>query len=378
MKERNSNFELMRIISMILIVTCHTLGHGGLMRNSQNDTLSIIFTFIFYFVLLHVNSFVLLTGYHQCNSKFKQSKLWYLISSSLFYKVVIMIIFSSLGLITLTKVQVLWEIFPLNVDEYWYVKFYFLLYCISPILNYIINRTNKQEYKNSLIILFIILSVLPFFTGGKAFSNGGYNLTNFILLYFIGAYLRKNPVKESYLFKNLSKNAYRLILMVLLLFVVTLNFMIHYISIEFSKCNTVFNEIFNNFDMMTSVYSNPLIIIQSVLYFLYFETLDIKSKFINKVASLTLGVYYIHDNNFVRGYIYKWIKIDNGPFYSYKYLIYMIIAVLTIFIICSMIEFIRQLIFKLIGKLNISKKIKIKYYNYIKSISFNKKEELLQ
>ena len=40
MKIRNSNFELMRIVSMLMIVMCHTLGHGGLINNSQNQTLS--------------------------------------------------------------------------------------------------------------------------------------------------------------------------------------------------------------------------------------------------------------------------------------------------------------------------------------------------
>ena len=148
MKVRNSNFELMRIISMLMIVMGHVLYHGNLITNSKNTTLSIAFTFIFYFLLLHVNSYVLLTGYYQSNSKFKQSKLWALISSTMFYKIVIMVLFAWLGLIKLTKVQILWELFPLNINEYWYVKYYFFLYCISPILNCIINSVSFAECKS--------------------------------------------------------------------------------------------------------------------------------------------------------------------------------------------------------------------------------------
>ena len=368
MKIRNSNFELMRIVSMLMIVMCHTLGHGGLINNSQNQTLSFVFTFLFYFILLHVNSFILLTGYYQSTSRFKQKKLWSLISSTMFYKIVIMIIFLWFGLIKLTKVQILWELFPLNIDEYWFVKYYFFLYCLSPILNYLINRTTKKEQTRILLILFFILSLIPFVTGDRAFSNTGYTLTNFIFLYLIGAYLRRNPVKESYLFKNLSKKSYKLILLSLLLFVVNFNVMIHYVSIELSKYNVVFNDFFNGLDTMTTCYSNPLLIIQTILYFLYFETLDIKSKFINNISRLTLGVYLISDNNFIRMYIYKWIGIDNGPIYSYKYLIYLLIATILIFTFCALIEYIRQIVFKLIRKTKMSKKIREKYYNYLEAL----------
>lgn len=371
MKVRNSNFELMRIISMLMIVMGHVLYHGNLITNSKNPTLSIAFTFIFYFLLLHVNSYVLLTGYYQSNSKFKQSKLWALISSTMFYKIVIMVLFAWLGLIKLTKVQILWELFPLNINEYWYVKYYFFLYCISPILNCIINRTKKSEQKKILLVLFLILSLIPFFTGGKAFSNSGYNLTNFIFLYLIGAYLRENPVKESYLFKNISKNAYKLVLLSLLMFMVIFNVMLHYVCIEFSTYNSVFKDLFGGIDSMTSAYSNPIIIFQTIFYFLYFETLDIKSKFINKVSSLTLGVYLISDNSFVRMYMYKWLGIDNGPIYSYEYLIYLFIDVAIIFVVCAGLEYIRQIIFKLVRKLKITKRFREKYYNYLKSLKVN-------
>ena len=127
-----------------------------------------------------------------------------------------------------------------------------------------------------------------------------------------------------------------------------------------STYNSVFKDLFGGIDSMTSAYSNPIIIFQTIFYFLYFETLDIKSKFINKVSSLTLGVYLISDNSFVRMYMYKWLGIDNGPIYSYEYLIYLFIDVAIIFVVCAGLEYIRQIIFKLVRKLKITKRFREK------------------
>ena len=89
---RQSNFELMRIISMFFIVLWHIIIHGHLIENSLNPKFSFIMTLLKYIVIVHVNSYVLLTGYFQCKSKFKLSKIWDLSISSLFYKLIIKLI----------------------------------------------------------------------------------------------------------------------------------------------------------------------------------------------------------------------------------------------------------------------------------------------
>lgn len=73
MRNRNSSFELMRIVSMIFIVIGHTLSWGGV-TDSANDFLKLIIYIIYALIVVHVNSFVLLTGYYQVQSKFKIKK----------------------------------------------------------------------------------------------------------------------------------------------------------------------------------------------------------------------------------------------------------------------------------------------------------------
>ena len=81
-KERNSSYELMRIVSMFLIVLYHVILHGKMIENCENAGLKILLELIKFFTLVHVNSFILVTGYFQINSKFNQKKLWSLIGSN--------------------------------------------------------------------------------------------------------------------------------------------------------------------------------------------------------------------------------------------------------------------------------------------------------
>lgn len=90
-QERNSNYELMRIISMFMIVVYHIILHGNVLGNYQNEGAVLLTKFILFIAIVHVNSFILVSGYFQSTSKFKQSKLWSIINQSLFYRIIILV-----------------------------------------------------------------------------------------------------------------------------------------------------------------------------------------------------------------------------------------------------------------------------------------------
>lgn len=370
-KERNSNYELMRIISMFAIIMWHIIIHGGILNSCGSNQLRTVLELILMTIVIHVNSFVMVTGYFQSTSKFRQSKIWSLINSSLFYKALIVIIFSVFFGLKLTKVEFIREFFILNIDEYWFVKYYIFLYLISPFLNILIQKMSKKQYKCLLITSFLIFSVLPFITSNGAFSNDGCNLINFVFLYFIGGYLRKYPLKECYIFKNVSKNLYRIILIASFILVILFDFTIYKTNNILKNYSPAFNMIFGGMYNMALLYSNPLVIIQTIIYFSFFGTFDFKNKFINKISKLTIGVYLIHDNNFVRSKIYDFFKISTRYSSSYKFIIYMFIVAIIIFTMSAFIEFIRQKIFKFIYNLKISQYFIKKYYNFIDSCKSN-------
>ena len=97
-------------------------------------------------------------------------------------------------------------------------------------------------------------------------------------------------------------------------------------------------------------YNFILIFVSSLAVFLLFKQINIKSKIINRLSTLTLGVYLIHDHLFVRTYIYDILKYKNC-LNNEKFIINTAITVFIIYISSSIIEFIRQCLFKYIKKI---------------------------
>lgn len=354
---------------MFFIVLFHIIIHGKTLDNCQNEGVKIILEILVFITLVHVNSFVMATGFFQVNSKFKQKKLWSLINASWFYRVVIMSILLLMNIIHLDKLAIIKEVFPLNITEYWFLQDYLLLYCLSPFINKLINSIDKGFYKKLLLVLFIILSLIPTMTGGQFFNNNGLTLYQFIYMYILGAYFRKYPLNRSYIFKRMSMNLYKITLIIIFIFCVFLNFIIYNYAEIFTNINTITAEISKYINNAAFAYSNPIVIVQTIVFFSYFSTITIKSKVINKIAGLTFGVYLIHDNDFMRNSLYKWLSINNGvKYYSYKFILYLIVVAVLIYIVCSIIELIRKAIFSFIYKRKISQKIIKGYYNYINKI----------
>lgn len=369
-KERNSNHELMRIISMFFIVLGHVLLFSDLL-NTPNKTANMVYYFLEFILIIHVNSYVLVSGYYQSNSKFKQSKLWQIINCSWFYRVLMLIVFSVFGIISVNKVQVFKDLLPVTLDNYWFIKDYILLYCLSPFLNKFIKSIDKRSFQKLLIVGFIIFSIIPNITGGEFFANNGYTLYNFIYLYLIGAYLRIYPIDKSYFFRIFSKEAFRIIMVIVFISCVFLNYVLYFYSKQITGFNDFFDLSAYYISSSSIAYSNPIIIIQTIAYFSFFSTLSFHSKFVNKCSSLMLGVYMIHENRYVRANLYKWLGLLDGKYHSVKFVLCVFGATILIFVVCAIIEWLRQILFKFIYNRKCSQKIRSSYYTWISKIHLN-------
>jgi len=362
---RESNFELLRITSMILIILYHIIHHGNTINNSTNESIKIILTIIRYITLVHVNSFIILTGYFQSTSKFKISKVVKLISQILFYIINIYIIAIKLGLIkNYNYLDILNCISISAIGEYWFITNYLILYIFSDYINKFINAITKKQIENFIIITFVIFSLIPIISGGKILNNDGFNFYNFIYLYIIGAYLKLYPIKENYYFKRLSKQKYRILLIFIFILCVYLNYSLILFSDKINNTNLLFTQIASKIYKYTLAYSNPFTIIQTICYFELFKSINIKNKLINYLSKYTFGVYLIHDSNIARNNIYKILKIDR-TFSSYKMIPYIFFITILIFILCTFIEILRAKLFDII--INLTKKTK-KYKNNTKNI----------
>lgn len=346
MKRRESNFELMRLISMLMIVMWHILVHGYLLSNG-NDATMFTNRFILAILVVHVNSLVFLTGYfNEKKENVNLKRCFKLIGEVWFYKALIVGLFLVLNLVKINKITIIEELLPLDFNNYWFINSYLILYLLSPFLNKVIKNMSEKEFFKFLLILLLLFTILPIISQGRIISNNGSNLTNFIIIYYLGAFFHKYPISQNYYFKKLSrKNLQRILIISFFMFTI-INISLNCLGERiYSIDNNLFQYVGRIIQINYTLYSNPIVIIQSCCYCLLFETFKFNNKFINFIAGSTFGVYLIHDNHLMRQVIYKWVDYVKTPS-TIKSLGILLLSTIIIFTICFIIETIRRLLAK--------------------------------
>ena len=373
-KERNSNIELMRIVSMIFIIIYHINMHAGF--ETPTGFIKILMSILVCLIVVHVNSYVLVTGYFQSKSSMKLGKVIKLNNSVWFYKVLYLVIF--LILIKCTNIPIYSEISPVDTLKtlmpfdygiYWFVDCYLVLYIISPLLNIIVKNTNKRQNFMILVALFVLISCIGTFGKDEIiYTRNGHSLISFIFLYFIGAYLAKYPIEKEKLLKNTNNTQRRLLYLFLYLFFAMLTFLFKEVANTFLVGGTLSHEIGTILSNQYLNYTSPSILFSSIFYVLFFTTLNIKSKKINSISKYIFGVYLVHENKLLFENMYKWIGFDKIQYTSFKLIMIILLLAIVILIVSLFIEFLRQLLFKFIYNRKILIKFRKKYQDYVEKL----------
>jgi len=347
---RLPNLDLIRIIAMLLIITAHTLSHGGIIENAE------LFSFQYYsasvllgVTRLSINLFVLISGYFLFKSEFKLHKLLLLVSPVFFYSIIIYCVLSITGIIDFSVAGAIRAVFPTITGLYWFVTVYVGLLILSPFLSFALNSLTKKQHFILLIILILLFSVWPTINIFSTTLNagGGNGVVWFIVLYWFGAYFRR--FKEDFI---LNKRVKVVILFIVLLSLSPVSkFCIAYLVktpiASYASADTLIrgSDIF-------MVRNSIFIIGASVLCFIIFLNINIKSpvlcKLISFLTPLVFGVYIIHDNQFIRSVLWGFV---NMPYHMHNvyFPLYLLVVVVAIFILCVFIEWGRQRLFALIG-----------------------------
>ncbi len=323
-KPRSSNFELLRIVCMFLIVAHHYSVHSYF---SFENTLS--FNRILVQILslggkLGVNVFVLISGYFLCEQKqFRWKSILKFVIQVTVFSVVLNGVFWFIKK-DIPSIQTLIKVcLPLFYDGWWFARTYFVLILLSPILNHFMNGINQNTFRKSILFCLLLWSIIPTLTTAGMESG---NLLWFILLYFIAAYIRKfqsrafssQKAQCSILFLS----TFCLVLSVLVLDILGLKF-------------PVFAE---NATYLARIQSIVLVL-QSISLFCVFKNWNIgKINFINVTASAMFGVYLIHDNYYVR--IYFWKDILKSASYQTSPFLFLhaAISIFGVFILCTILS----------------------------------------
>lgn len=341
-KERKSNIECLRILSMIMIVFYHFFVHGGFEITSFSIN-AVIMEMLSLGGRIGYDCFIIISGYFMIKSEFKIDKLLRFIFQVTFYSVVLYIIFLICGKIQFSIVSFMYALLPIIYMRYSFATEYILLLVISPYLNKLIYNLEKNQLLKLIIILFTCWSIIPtIFNGDMGFSSVGL----FLYLYLIGAYIR---LYKSEWMKNNKINLIGLfvVIAVLILSVIILN-------VAGIKIESLFSKAIH-FSEATFV---P-VVLAAIFLFLIFLNIDMKnSKVINIISSATFGVLLIHDNEYMRNFL--WIELFKNSYMldSKYFILYEIIVVLSVYIICTVVEIIRSRIVENKLFLIISKKIR--------------------
>ncbi len=330
-KKRNSNLELLRIISIILIIAHHYAGHGFVIENMPYSFNQYLIGFLVLGGKLGVVCFILISGFFMCETKFSIKKLIKLIGEAWFYLLVIGILFNTIltPTIPIDFTVILKSTIPIIYDQNWFITDYIMLMIISPVLNIIIKNISKESYQKMLIIGFILYSVLPIFIFA---SLNNTSFVGFIYLYFVAGYMRK--------FLQVQNSPKRYFLKASII-----NFMVILSSILFIFLGHKFNlTIFIVNNAYFSSLNSPFTLLIGIELFIFFLKLKpFTSKIINKIASTTLGIYLIHDNFLLRPYLWGGGILNNLNYVNSPFLfLHAIISIIGVFIVCVIIDLIRQ------------------------------------
>ena len=327
---RDSNYELLRIILMIFIVLHHFIV-AGLNNIGYNEpfilnSTNVISVVIESFIVMAVNAFVLISGYFGIKLKSKGvCKLW--IQCAFYAIVIYLIVYCGVRGEKIWIPSIAKNVFVFFSGQYWFATHYFLLLLLAPLLNKIIDNCSQMELLSVLVLLSLINVVYGFLAGWNVgFNANGYSVINFIWLYFIGRYLNLvNLVKSNIQFR----------------YKVVLGYIISSILIALSAIGMYV--ITDNVDAYkVFAYSNPLVILSSIFFFLIFASFKMQNKWINWFASSAFAVYLIHSNTYIQPYRNYFIHTLFGPNVPIFVMVLclMLIAIFT-YIVCVLIDKIR-------------------------------------
>lgn len=345
-KDRESNFELLRCISMFMIIILHMLSNCMILSGELSPSYNLGWA-LESFSIVAANLYILISGYFSVKSTFSWKKVFKLWLTVLFYSIglaAILYLFKDKFNLAYQGNFIKLVLFPVTQGEYWFVTVYLMLYMLSPFLNVLANNLKKNEYRNMIIVsvcgLTLLKTVFP--TSYTFDKTGGYGIIWFVLLYLIAGYIR--------LHYDLKINKY-----LYLLSYVLCSSLIAFMKLGNDYLNMP--SFFENYSAPVFNYNHILVLISCLSLFLFFRELKIKSKFINVISKATFGIYLIHEEFFVRTALWGSI-IPLANHASSKFLILYILGYALIIYTCAtLIELARIYIVKFFYKKFVTDKI---------------------
>ncbi len=330
---RQSNIELFRIVTMLLIVAHHYVVNSGISESVCSQPAAIRSVFLLLFGAwgkAGINGFVLITGYFMCKSKITLRKFMRLLLEVMFYRLLIWALFLIAGYETFSVKALILKLLPIKYVSDGFTEAYLLFFLCIPFLNILLHNLNRKQHLYLLLLLGFIYVLLG---AVQAFYVRMNYVSWFIVVYFVGAFLRM------YGGKWLQKTGLWTVTTGVLILAASAAVVFRaHSAIDQNRNMPYFYQ-----DVIDS--NKPLALALAVSTFLLFNSLKMpRVRWINTMAESCFGVLLIHaQSDAMRKFL--WQELLRCP-ESYqlpaaKLLLHAFGSVLGVFLICTVLDQLR-------------------------------------
>lgn len=329
MQPRKSNIELLRIISMLMVLAVHVDGASLGLPSPGGDFASLTARDIWRIAveavaIIGVNSFTMISGYFGIRLR------WRGMLSFLFECV-----FYSVGIYTVATVafgRFTWggwleSWMVLTHTDLWYVPAYFGLMLLSPVLNSGLDAMPRRAFLG-MLALFAGFNIWCGWWWGGAFNPTGYTIVQLVLVYMIARYIRLH-ISHDYV------RAHRRVFMA-----------VYAVSLIAISATAVCMP-----SLMAYAYNSPFVLLSTVCFFLVFLSFEFTSPVINYMAGSAFAVYLIHKSPQVWGNVLRpFVRMlwDSLPLPLFS--LAAIGIVLGLYLLAVVVDPIRRMLFRAISR----------------------------
>lgn len=333
-EEYNYGIDLLRLLSMYMVVILHVLGQGGILAVSGKDfSKNSIAWLIEICAYCAVDCYAIISGYvcySDADKKYNYKKVFGFWVQVFTYSFGITFISFLIKPDVIGLHSLIYSMFPITSKSYWYVSAYVALFFIIPWINKLLRSCSKNE---TFRFVFVIVSVFIIYITfankfGDCFSlEGGYSFAWLMILYVIGAWMKKCNIPK-YL-KN-SKLILGSIVCVLFTWFIKM----------FTYGNPI-SDLFVNYTSITIVF----VAFSLVAIFSKIQLDNIWKKIVLCFAPAAFGVYLIHVQSIIWNHFmlnaFAWIV--DLPCWQIPIMVFL--SAFCILACCLVIEKIRLILF---------------------------------
>ena len=329
-KERSSNIEILRILSMLMIIAFHWQLHGnndGIIYSAFSSKQAFSF-FWGSWGSLGVDIFFIISSFFGVQSySLKISRLVPIVVKVSLYGVFVLSCLNIFDLIDFNILETIKSFLGVFAYQYWFISVYVVLYCLHPALNKMMYFLSEKYFIFLVIVLFYSTYVIGFVYINEFVGRLSCGITIYLLVGFFYRFPKYN------VFSNYGGWISLLGMSSICLGECFLSFL----SLSYGQ---IFCSIINRIQIITS----PFMVI--VAFGIFYRTLPLQrfhNNIINFLGKYSVGAYLLHGgSSSIKDVL--WDDILNVAYFfnntcTFVYVVYYIVCTFLFFFIGCIIDF---------------------------------------